>query len=84
MRHLRDTPRHRATPLRHLCDGPRRRRDARDTKVKAGPKAIYNLFQRGVKAGAANFDKGIIGAPFLYNKIIFKKARGARLQGAAL
>jgi len=56
-----------------------------DAKVKAGPKAIYSLFKAGVKAGEANFDKGIIGAPYLYNKIIFKKAQallGGKLKAA--
>jgi len=56
-----------------------------DAKVKAGPKMIYKLFLKGVEAGKANFDKGIIGAPFLYNKIIFKKAQallGGNLKAA--
>ena len=56
-----------------------------DAKVKAGPKAIYNLFLKGVEAGKANFDRGVIGAPFLYNKIIFKKAQallGGNLKAA--
>mmetsp|Transcript_16832 Transcript_16832/g.27915 ORF Transcript_16832/g.27915 Transcript_16832/m.27915 type:complete len:742 (+) Transcript_16832:110-2335(+) len=56
-----------------------------NAKVKAGPKPLYKLFQRGIKAGHTNFERGLLGAPFLYDKLIFKKAQallGGRLKAA--
>jgi len=42
-------------------------------KIKADKKIIQWLFAKGLAAGEANFAKGIIGAPWLYQKLLFKK-----------
>ena len=36
---------------------------------------MQKLFAAGIAAGEANFAKGIIGAPWFYNKIVFKKVQ---------
>ena len=36
---------------------------------------VQKLFAAGIAAGEANFAKGIIGAPWFYNKIVFKKVQ---------
>ena len=56
-----------------------------NAKIAAGPKIIQKLFAAGCAAGAANFDKGVIGAPWFYDKLIFKKAQallGGKLKAA--
>ena len=50
-------------------------------KIKAASPTVQKLFAAGMAAGEANFAKGIIGAPWFYNKIVFKKVQ-ALLGGA--
>ena len=46
-----------------------------NAKIKAASPAVQKLFAAGMAAGEANFAKGIIGAPWYYNKIVFKKVQ---------
>jgi hypothetical protein len=42
---------------------------------QASKPIIQKLFAAGMAAGEANFAKGVIGAPWFYNKIVFKKVQ---------
>jgi long-subunit acyl-CoA synthetase (AMP-forming) len=46
-----------------------------NAKIKASKPIIQKLFAAGMAAGEANFAKGVIGAPWFYNKIVFKKVQ---------
>jgi long-chain acyl-CoA synthetase/cryptochrome len=56
-----------------------------NAKIAAGPKIVQKLFAAGLAAGERNFDAGVVGAPWFYNAIVFKKAQallGGRLKAA--
>ena len=41
--------------------------------MKGASPLVQWLFSMGLAAGRRRFDKGLIGAPYLYNALVFKK-----------
>jgi acyl-CoA synthetase (AMP-forming)/AMP-acid ligase II len=55
-------------------------------KISSSSPIVQTLFKWGLAAGEANFFKGVVGAPWYYNKIVFKKVQallGGRVVFAA-
>ena len=44
-------------------------------KMNTAKPAVQKLFAAGLQAGAENFDSGGVGAPFVYNALVFKKVQ---------
>jgi long-subunit acyl-CoA synthetase (AMP-forming) len=50
-------------------------RQAVQAKVAAGSPGKRKLFERALAAGGRDFDAGMIGAPPLWNALVFKKVQ---------
>ena len=46
-----------------------------NAKIAAGSPAVQKLFKWGLAAGEKNWDQGIVGSHWLYQKIVFKKVQ---------
>jgi len=55
-------------------------------KIGGSSPVVQTLFKWGLAAGESNWHKGVVGAPWYYNKIVFKKVQallGGRVRMAA-
>jgi long-subunit acyl-CoA synthetase (AMP-forming) len=48
---------------------------ALNAKISSSSPIVQTLFKWGLAAGESNFQKGVVGAPWYYNKIVFKKVQ---------
>eukprot|EP00965_Chrysotila_dentata_P135325 4474450-Pleurochrysis_carterae.AAC.3 len=55
---------------------------ALNAKIAGSSKLVQMLFKWGLASGESNFNRGVVGANWLYNKLVFKKVQallGGRL-----